>query len=154
MEDRKKFINKTTRSLNIGQHHYGGPKFKIRSVPPDQNLGYHLPLQNFNFSLEIFIPGKRSKHQKNKQHPILIPPQQNSTTMKHLVSLSMIKVFAQVDIFGGIFILTRFCYGKRPGKRLMQNSILKVSHKEQKGFWFILLFLMTMLMFWPRTFRN
>ena len=93
LEDRKKFINKTTRASTSGN-----------TTMVNQNLRYHLSFQNFNFSLEIFIPGKRSKHQKNKQDPILIPPQQNSTTMKHLVAWSMIKFFAQADIFGGIFI--------------------------------------------------
>ena len=85
MQDRGEFMNGTTRNPNMAKHH-------------------HLPVQQSNLPSEIIIPGNRSKHQKNKQHSILNPPQQNSNTLKPLDAFSVIKVFVQVNIFGGKFI--------------------------------------------------
>ena len=85
LQGREEFMNSTTRNYNMAKHH-------------------HLPLQQSNLPSEIIIPGNRSKHQKNKQHSILNPPQQNSNTLKPLDAFSVIKVFVQVNIFGGKFI--------------------------------------------------
>ena len=74
------------------RHH--GPKSKTASAP----LTLKSPSGN------QYPRKKRLKYQKNKQHLILNPPQQNSSMINPVNALSIIRAFGQVDTFGVIFI--------------------------------------------------
>ena len=109
-----------------------GPKAEIPSAPPTSQS----PSRNH-------YPKKKLKHQKRKQDPALNSPQKN-TRMKPWCFVHNQSFCSSRYLEKYLFHLNIFCYEKSPNKRLLQDCLLKHSHKERKAIRFIFPFLMTM----------